>query len=70
MLPPIKHGLKHVIESLGWQVAKLQRLEAERLMANKLEFLKMEIEDSVQRSSSGRSSPLHMVRKADSFWRQ
>jgi cleavage and polyadenylation specificity factor subunit 1 len=69
-LPPVKHSVEHVIETAGRPVtAKFRRLDAGKLLAAKTEFLKMESEGIIQRSSSCWASPLHMVRKADGSWR-
>ncbi len=69
-LPPVKHGVEHVIQTVGQAVtAKFRRLDPERLMAAKAEFLRMEREGIIQRSSSSWASPLHLVRKADGSWR-
>ncbi len=61
-LPPVKHGVEHVIETVGRPVtAKFRRLDPERLLAAKAEFLRMEREGIIQRSSSSWASPLHLV---------
>jgi Reverse transcriptase (RNA-dependent DNA polymerase) len=70
VLPPVKHTVEHFIETTGRLVlAKFWRLDPEKLQAAKAEFLKMEKERVIQRSSSPLSSPLHMVLKKDDTWR-
>jgi hypothetical protein len=67
-LPPVKHAVEHVIETTGRLVsAKFWRLDPVKLQAAKAEFLKMEKEGIVQRSSSPWSSPLHMVLKKGQY---
>ena len=67
---PPKHGVEHVLETTGRPVtARFRRLDADKLQAAKREFLKMEKEGIIRRSSSCWASPLHMVRKADGSWR-
>jgi hypothetical protein len=47
VLPPVRHGVEHVIETSGCQVkARFRGLDAEKLMASKLEFFKLEKEGS------------------------
>jgi hypothetical protein len=61
-----KHGVEHVIETTGRPVtAKFRRLDPDKLQAAKKEFLKMEKEGIIRRSSSCWASPLHMVMTAD-----
>jgi hypothetical protein len=70
VLPPIKHAVEHVIETSARPVAaKFRRLDAAKLAAAKSDFLKMEKEVIVRRSTSPWSSPLHMVMKKDGTWR-
>jgi hypothetical protein len=69
-LPPVKHAVEHLIETTGRLVsAKFWRLDPEKLQASKAEFLKMEKEGIIQRSSSPWSSLLHIVLKKDKTWR-
>ncbi len=70
VLPPTKHGVEHVLETSGRPVsARFRRLDAEKLRAAREEFLKMEKDGIIRRSSSCWASPLHMVRKPDGSWR-
>ena len=60
----------HHIQTTGPPLAsKFRRLDGVKLAAAKAEFLQLEKEGVVQRSSSPWSSPLHMVKKADGSWR-
>jgi Reverse transcriptase (RNA-dependent DNA polymerase) len=69
-LPPVKHAVQHVIVTSGRPVtAKLRRLDAAKLAVAKAEFLQLEKDGIVRRSSSSWASPLHMVPKKDSTWR-
>jgi hypothetical protein len=69
-LPPVKHKVTHAIVVTGRPVtAKFWRLDAAKLAASKQEFLKMEAEGVIRRSSSAGASPLHMVPKKDGSWR-
>jgi hypothetical protein len=69
-LPPVKHAVKHTIETTGRPVsAKFCRLDAAKLMAAKAEFMQVEKQGIIRRSSSQWSSPLHMVLKKDGTWR-
>ena len=70
LLPPAKHAVQHVIETSGRPVAsKYRRLDAEKLAAAKAEFLSLEQQGIIRRSSSSWASPLHMVKKPDGSWR-
>jgi Reverse transcriptase (RNA-dependent DNA polymerase) len=69
-LPPVKHKVQHSILTSGRPVtARFRRLDAAKLAAAKKEFLKMEEESIIRRSSSGWASPLHMVPKKEGSWR-
>jgi hypothetical protein len=49
VLPPVRHGVEHVIETSGRPVtARFQQLDAEKLTAAKLEFFKLEKEGIIQ----------------------
>ena len=70
LLPPAKHAVQHVIETSGRPVAsKYWNLDAEKLAAAKAEFLSLEQQGIIRRSSSSWASPLHMVKKSDRSWR-
>ncbi len=70
VLPEVKHGVEHLIDTTGRPVAaKYRRLDPARLAAAKKEFLELEKQGIVRRSSSQWASPLHMVRKDDGTWR-
>ena len=61
-LPEVKHLVFHHIETSGRPVtAKYRRLDANKLAAAKKEFLDLERQGVVRRSSSNWASPLHMV---------
>jgi hypothetical protein len=69
-LPPVKHTVQHAIVTTGRPVtSKFRRLDAGKLAAAKAEFLQLEKEGIVSRSSSSWASPLHMVPKKDGTWR-
>ena len=69
-LPAVKHSVEHFIETSGRPVSgKYRRLDGEKLAAAREEFLELESQGIVRRSSSSWASPLHMVRKADGSWR-
>jgi hypothetical protein len=62
--------VEHVIVTTGRPVtAKFRRLDAAKLAAAKAEFLQMERDGIIRRSSSSWASPFHMVLKKDSTWR-
>jgi Reverse transcriptase (RNA-dependent DNA polymerase) len=68
-LLPVKHTVRHTTETVGCPVAaKFRQLDAAKLQAAKKEFLQLEQQGIVRRSSSQWSSPLHMVMK-DGTWR-
>ncbi len=61
-----KHGVQHVLETTGRPVtAKFRRLDPEKFLAAKTEFLRMEQEGIIRCSRSCWASSLHMVRKTD-----
>ena len=69
-LPEVKHDVEHVIVTQGRPVAgRYRRLDPARLEAAKKEFLDLERQGIVRRSSSNWASPLHMVMKQDGTWR-
>jgi len=69
-LPPVKHNIRHVIQTTGRPVtAKFRRLDPEKLQDAKKEFFQMEKDGIIQRSKSPWASPLHMVKKTDGTWR-
>jgi len=52
-LPPVKHNMRHVIETTGRPVtAKFRRLDPEKLRDAKKEFFQMEKDGIIQRSKS------------------
>ena len=68
-LPPVKHDVVHHIVTEGCPVAtKYRRLDTDRLEAAKKEFLDLERQGIVRRSSSSWASPLHMVKESDRIW--
>ncbi len=70
VLPPVGPDVEHHIKTSGPPIAsRFRRLDAEKLVAAKAEFLQLEKDGIVRRSDSPWSSPLHMVRKADGWWR-
>jgi hypothetical protein len=69
VLPPVGRDVEHHIKTSGPPIAsRFRRLDTEKLAAAKAEFLQLEKDGIVRRSDSPRSSPLHMVRKADRTW--
>jgi hypothetical protein len=69
-LPAVKHDVQHVIVTTGRPVTgRYRRLDPARLAAAKKEFMELEKQGIVRRSSSSWSSPLHMVMKPDGTWR-
>ena len=66
ILPTPVHDVTHHLETSGRPVTfRFRRLDPSKLAAAKAEFLKMEKDGIVRRSSSTWSSPLHMVMKPD-----
>jgi hypothetical protein len=62
--------VEHHIKTSGPPIAsRFRRLDAEKLVAAKAEFLQLKKDRIVRRSESPWSSPLHMVRKTDGSWR-
>jgi len=69
-LPPVKHHVRHFIETTGNAVAgTYRRLDTEKLEAAKKEFEELEAQGIVRRSNSHWASPLHMAPKKDGTWR-
>ena len=70
-LPAVKHAVEHVIETTCQRPisSRYRRLDPQRLLIAKKEFMEMEKQGIVRRSKSAWSSPLHMVPKADGYWR-
>jgi hypothetical protein len=63
--PPVKHAVQHVIVTTGRPVtSRFRRLDA-KLASAKAEFLQLERDGIVRRSSSSWASLLHMVPKKD-----
>ena len=50
--------------------SRFRKLEKEKMLAAKAEFLQLEKDRIVRRSDSSWSSPLHMFKKADGSWQQ
>ena len=70
LLLPARHAVQHMIETSGHPVAsKYQCLDAEKLAAAKAEFLSLEQQGIIRRSSSSWASLLHMVKKSIGSWR-
>jgi hypothetical protein len=61
--------LSHIVTHGPLLTSKVWKLDSEKLVAAKAEFKQLEEDDTIQRSTSPWSSPLHMVRKADGSWR-
>jgi hypothetical protein len=66
-----KHKVEHHIgvRDGSPNTAKFRRLDAERLVAAKVEFDQLEQDGIIRRSDSPWASPLHMVRQPDVSWR-
>ena len=70
ILPTPVHDVEHHLQTTGRPVtSRFRRLDPIKLAAAKAEFLQMEKDGIVRRSSSAWSSPLHMVMKPDGTWR-
>ena len=70
VLPSTSHGVEHFLQTTGPPIASpFRRLDAEKLASAKAEFLDLEKQGIVRRSSSPWASPLHMVKKAEGSWR-
>ena len=69
LLPPAKHAVQHVIETGRPVASKYWHLDAEKLAAAKAEFLSLEQQGIIRRSSSSWASLLHMVKKSIGSWR-
>jgi len=66
VLPNVKHHVQHRIETSGHaSAARYRRLDPVKLQAAKEEFLQLEQQGIIRRSSSHWASPLHMVQKGD-----
>ena len=69
-LPDVRHAVTHHLKTTGPPVSsRFRRLDGPKLAAAKAEFLQLEREGIVRRSSSPWASPLHMVLKSDGTWR-
>ena len=71
-LPAVRHKVQHIIETTCRRPisTRYRWLDPEKLEAARKEFAEIETQCIVRRSNSSWSSPLHMVEKADSTWRQ
>ena len=64
--PHPKHGVQHVIETMGRPVfARHRCLDPNKLKTAKEEFRKLELTGIIRRSDSPWASPLHMVKRSD-----
>jgi hypothetical protein len=69
VLPASSHAVVHHLRTTGRPIASpFQWLDAEKLAAAKADFMKMEAEGIIHRSSSPWASPLSLVKKPDRFW--
>ena len=70
-LPKAKHHVKHVIETTCPHPVKAHyyRLDKDKLVAAEAEFLAMEQQGIMRGSKCSWASPLHMVKKKHSTWR-
>ncbi len=69
VLPQTSHGVAHHLETRGLAIASpFRRLDMEKLAAAKAEFVALERDGIIRRSSSPWASPLQMVKKPDGSW--
>jgi hypothetical protein len=69
VLPASSHGVVYHLRTTGTPITSpFQWLDAEKLVAAKADFMKMEVESIIRRSSSPWASPLHLVKKPYRSW--
>jgi hypothetical protein len=70
VLPASSHGVVHHLRIPGPPIAlPFRRLNAEKLMSAKADFMKMEAEGIIRRPSTPWASPLNLVKNLDGSWR-
>jgi hypothetical protein len=70
VMPPATHEVvNHIVTEGPPATARFRQLDPAKLMATKKDFVKLEAEGIIRRSSSSWSSSLHMVLKEDGSWR-
>jgi len=70
ILPQTSHRVEHHLETKGPPIpSPFCRLDAQKLAAVKAEYVALERDGIIRRSSSPWASPLHMVKKPDGSWR-
>jgi hypothetical protein len=69
VLPASSHGVLHYLKTTEpLIVLPFRQLDAEKLEATNVDFMKMEAEGIICWSSSPSASPLHLVKKPDGSW--